>query len=219
MKLKINDINLNYVKNGSGAPLLLLHGNGEDHHIFDKLTEQLKKDYTVYSIDSRNHGESSQTDDYSYQTMMEDIAAFIKQLDLKKVHVIGFSDGGVIGLLLAMKYPELLGKMAVLGANLQPTDMKKGPYQYLEKEYAKTKDPLIKLMLEEPRIDLADLKNIKSPTFVIGAANDIIYRKTFQQMARAISNSSLKIIEGHDHGSYIIDEDLLYPDLMTFFKQ
>ncbi|MFV0329106.1 MAG: alpha/beta fold hydrolase [Dysgonomonas sp.] len=100
MKIEVNNIILNYIKEGAGKPVILLHGNGEDHHIFDKLIVKLKQNFTIYAIDSRNHGESQMTDDYSYETMAEDIYQFIQKLSLKDVSVIGFSDGAIISILL-----------------------------------------------------------------------------------------------------------------------
>ena len=73
MIAKINGISLFCERLGNGAPLILLHGNGEDHNIFRVLINKLVQNFTVYAIDSRNHGQSEQTDDYSYATMTEDI--------------------------------------------------------------------------------------------------------------------------------------------------
>lgn len=217
-KIEVNDITLNYKETGKGKPIILLHGNGEDLHIFDKLTDKLKKHYCVYAIDSRNHGKSSQTDDYSYETMAHDIFCFIKELDLKKVSVIGFSDGAIISLLLELKYEGLFNKMALLGINLKPTDFRKKEYNFLMNAYTKTKDPLIKLMLEQPNIELEELNKIKTPVLVIAGQNDIFYRKTFINITNAIEGAYLKIMKGHDHGSYIADTDILYPDLIEFLQ-
>ena len=82
MVINVNGTSLFYETSGNGAPLLLLHGNGEDHHIFDALADKLAADFTVYSIDSRNHGQSEKTDDYAYETMAMDVYAFIDALQL-----------------------------------------------------------------------------------------------------------------------------------------
>ena len=144
MNIKINGITLEYSKSGAGEPLILLHGNGEDHHIFDKIAEKLKNKFEVYAIDSRNHGKSSMTDDYSYETMAEDIYSFINARKLGKVYVAGFSDGAIISLFLALKYPNVIKKMTLMGVNLKPGDFMKNCYEYVEREYKKTKNPLFK---------------------------------------------------------------------------
>jgi len=218
MRIEVNHITLNYVKSGHGKPLLLLHGNGEDLHIFDKLSEKLKKDFTVYAIDSRNHGESSKGNAIGYDCMAEDIYQFIKVLELRDVSVIGFSDGAIVSILLSLKYPGLFSKMVLLGPNLKPSDFKKNIYKELVAEYEISQDPLLKLMVEEPDIELKQLKAINIPAFVIGGEDDIFYRKLFRDIAGAINGAKLKIIEGHDHGSYIVDNDLLYPYVSEFLK-
>jgi pimeloyl-ACP methyl ester carboxylesterase len=217
MKIEVNNIHLNYIMEGQGRPLILLHGNGEDHHIFDKLTSKLKRDFTVYAVDSRNHGDSTKTANYTYETMAEDICQFIQKLELKDVYTLGFSDGAIISLLLELRHSGTLGKMALLGINLKPTDFKKSIYRYLEVEFEKTKDPLIKTMLEQPNIELDELSDIHIPVLVVAAQDDIYSRKSFQYIVKALPNAVLKIMQQHDHGSYIIDQDILYPDLKAFF--
>ena len=145
MTLKANGIDLFYKKSGNGAPLLLLHGNGEDHTIFDVLSEKMQKHFTIYAIDSRNHGQSSKTTDFSYQTMAEDISQFITALDLKDVSIVGFSDGAIIATMLELEHPNTFKQMVLLGINLKPSDFKEENLAYLSAEYEKTKDPLLKL--------------------------------------------------------------------------
>lgn len=218
MKIEVNNIELNYIKEGSGRPVILLHGNGEDHHIFDELIIKLKEHFTIYAVDSRNHGESSKTDDYSYETMAEDIYLFIKKLNLTDVSLVGFSDGAIVGVLLSLEHPLLFSKMALLGINLKPTDFKEDIYNYLVEEYQKTKDPLLKMMLEQPNIELSQLSEISTPSLVVAGEDDLFYEKSFEDIAKTLPNGKLRVIQGHDHGSYIINQDILYPDLIEFLQ-
>lgn len=218
MKTTVNGIELFYEKTGSGSPVILLHGNGEDHSIFDKLSDKLKNDFTIYAIDSRNHGESSKTDDYAYTTMARDIYEFIQELGLGKVNLLGFSDGAIIGLILAMEHSEVLNKMALLGPNLSPSDFTDESYQFLKEEYKKNKDPLFALMLEQPNISTKDISIISTPSLVIGGENDIFKPETFTNIASAISNSKLLILKDHTHDSYITNQDILYDDIKEFFQ-
>ena len=216
MKINVNNITLNYIQEGQGDPLILLHGNGEDLQIFDKLISKLKKQFTVYAIDSRNHGSSTRTEDFSYETMAEDIHQFIEKLELKHLSVIGFSDGAIISLLLTLKYPQTFKKMVLLGVNLKPSDFKLDIYNSIAEEYEKTQDPLFKMMLEQPNIELDDLKEINTPTLVIGAEDDLYNEDSFQNIADTMPDAELKIMQGHDHGSYVINSDVLYPYLKEF---
>lgn len=218
MEINVNNITLNYLVKGNGNPLILLHGNGEDLQIFDKLVSKLEKQFTVYAIDSRNHGGSTRTEDFTYETMAEDIHQFIEKLELKHVSVIGFSDGAIISLLLTLKYPQTFDRMVLLGVNLKPTDFKLDIYNSIAEEYEKTQDPLFKMMLEQPNIELDDLKEINTPTLVIGAEDDLYYEDSFQKIVNTMPNAVLKIIKGHDHGSYVVNNDVLYSYVAEFLQ-
>ncbi|MGM0214494.1 alpha/beta fold hydrolase [Enterococcus sp. AZ109] len=218
MIIQTNGIALFYQVSGKGNPLLLLHGNGEDHQIFTELAAKLAEHYTVYAIDSRNHGQSQRTDDYSYETMVEDVYHFIQDLRLEQVDLVGFSDGAIIGLMLAMKAPDVINKLALLGVNLKPEDFTAESYQEIRETYEETKDPLFKLMLEQPNIELADVRKVNNPILLVKADNDLFKPETYIQLLAALPNATLKFMNGHDHGSYIVNQDLLYPHLMDFFS-
>ena len=81
---KINGVNLWYITEGNGQPVILLHGMGGTHEIFNVLTNSLSKKFSIYAIDSRGHVRSISADEYSYEIMMEDIASFIRELKLEK---------------------------------------------------------------------------------------------------------------------------------------
>ena len=82
--IKVNNLNLFYTCTGSGAPLIMLHGNGEDHTIFDEAVALLSKHFTVYAIDSRDHGQSDKVNELHYDDMAEDIRIFIEEVGLEK---------------------------------------------------------------------------------------------------------------------------------------
>ncbi|MGL5512085.1 MAG: alpha/beta fold hydrolase, partial [Sporomusa sp.] len=145
------------------------------------------------------------------------IYCFIRELHLEKAHIIGFSDGAIVSLILAMKHSEILEKMALLGVNLKPGDFTDESYQFIKKTYEETKDPLFKLMLEQPNIELDDVRNVKVPVLLVAAENDIYRPKLFEQLAKALPNAVLKIMKGHGHDSYIVNQDILYPDFHNFF--
>ena len=217
MNIKVNDVELFYDRIGIGPTLILLHGNGEDHHIFDKIVNKLKENFTIYSIDSRGHGESEKVDSFSYEIMTQDIYQFILELDLKNPSILGFSDGAIMALLLAMEYGNLLDKLVLLGVNLKPSDFTEESYDFIKSHYEKTKSPLFKLMLEEPNIELDDIKKVTNPTFLIASENDIFKEETYIKIQNTLPNSQLKIIKDHDHDSYINNNDMLYPLLLEFF--
>ena len=219
MEVSVNNIELSYTQSGSGHPFILLHGNGEDRHIFDKLVQRLEQHYTVYAIDSRNHGESSLTDDYSYQTMAEDIYLFVEQLQLNGAYILGFSDGAIIALTLELAHPKTFAKMALLGMNLKPSDFKEENLAYLKEEYAKTHDKLLKLMLEEPNIELEELRKVQIPALVIAAEYDLYHAGLYTNIVKEFAAAAYVEMKGHDHGSYVIGQDILYPIILEHFAE
>ena len=108
MIAEVNGIRLFYEKTGQGRPLVMVHGNGEDHTIFDEAVRELRQDYTCYCLDSRCHGKSTDTAELHYRDMATDVILFIRALGLKDVIFYGFSDGGIIGLMAASRCEQIL---------------------------------------------------------------------------------------------------------------
>ncbi len=216
MDISVNGITLFYEKTGQGEPLLMLHGNGEDHRIFDKVVTKLSNDYTVYALDSRCHGQSEKTKELSYSLMAEDIREFIEQLHLKRPVLYGFSDGGIIGLLLAVQYPDLLSRLIVSGANLNPAGMGKRFVRRCKWMYRLTRSKLWRLMAYEPDIPPALLRRIQIPVLVLAGEHDLIEEDHTRLIAEQIPGSTLKILAEEDHGSYIIHSEKLYDILCDF---
>lgn len=218
MKIGVNNITLNYVKKGIGKPVLFLHGNGEDLHIFDLLTDALSDEFTTYSIDSRNHGESSQTELYSYEVMAEDVYSFILDLKLDQVSIVGFSDGAIIGLLLAQKHPDIISKMVLAGVNLKPEAFHPEILEELRLGYENTKDPLLYMMLTQPNISASELQQINTPSLIIYGENDIFTKESFDEISKSLPNNETIEMKGHSHDSYIVNENLLASTLSDFLS-
>lgn len=209
MNINVNDVNIFYEEYGKGQPIILLHGNSETHEIFDKLIEQLKENYKIYAIDSRCHGKSENTNEISYDLMSDDIISFIKVLKIEKPILYGFSDGGIIGILVAIKEPDILSKLIVSGANINPDGMKKTMLIISKIVYFVTKNKLFRMMVKEPNIFIEELNKIKVPTIVIAGQKDVIKREHTEMIAKNIPNSILDIIPNENHGSYIIHSEKL----------
>ncbi len=218
MYIQLNGQVIYYEKTGEGFPIILLHGNQESHKIFDALIPKLSKKYTVYALDSRGHGASALTEEFHYTDMAEDIAAFVRALDLVKPAFYGFSDGGIIGLIAASRYPNLFSVLAISGANLTPFGWKLLPKLSVRMRYFIKKDPFSRLMLKEPHITKTDLSKITIPTLVLAGKKDIIKKKETKRIAAAIPNASLKILPGENHFSYVVHSSKLYPTLDRFFR-
>ncbi|MDR0951624.1 MAG: alpha/beta hydrolase [Oscillospiraceae bacterium] len=206
MEININGVNLYYEKVGSGKPLILLHGNGESGKIFDKAIPVLSEHYTVYCLDTRGHGKSSKVSEYHYEDMARDLLGFIHELNLDRPIVYGFSDGGITALLAASYEPESVSRLIVSGANTDPRGVK--PFWYYAGQVIYTlsfkRNSLMKLMLTEPNITAEQLGKIEAPVTVIVGSRDLIRESHTRELAEHIKHSTLKILPGEGHSSYII---------------
>lgn len=131
MFIDVNGVKFYYEKSGSGRPLVMVHCNSMDHKIFKPAIRILQNHFTVYNVDSRGHGKSSRVRIFHYEDMTEDMYQFITKLQIDKPVFYGFSDGGIVGLMLASKYPDLLSSLIVSGASLNPDSTKNLPKTFL----------------------------------------------------------------------------------------
>jgi len=215
MFVEVNGIKIFYEKIGNGKPLIMIHGNGENHGIFDRAAEALKDSFTCYLPDSRNHGRSESVKELHYADMAKDITEFIRSLSLEDVILYGFSDGGIIGLLAAAECREIK-KLIISGANLTPDGLNL-PFRFLIGGlYLFKKDTRIRLMLNEPHIPDETLKRITADTLVLAGSRDIVLEKQTRHIASAIPDSHLKILKGEGHGSYIIHKEKIAQIIKDF---
>jgi len=219
MIIRLNGINLYYKKSGQGDPIILLHGNGQDHTIFRSVRKKLSGSYTVYAIDSRGHGKSSRVKSLDYQSIMEDVAEFIRVLEIDKPILYGFSDGGIIGLLLAISYPEMLDKLIISGANLNPDGIKKSVFTVMRAAYFITRSKKLKMMLTQPDITEEQLSTIVTPTLILAGRHDVVKEEHTRFIASCIEGSELRILAGESHASYVLDNEKLYDTIKTFISR
>jgi pimeloyl-ACP methyl ester carboxylesterase len=216
METVVNSVKIAYDRTGSGPPVVLLHGCTEDRHIFDRLAPGLAARFTVYAVDSRNHGESERTRDFSYSAMTDDILAFLDELGIEGAGAVGFSDGAIVALMCSMRRPGAFRRQALLGVNLKPTDLTEEAEEFLRDLAEKTGDPRLDNLFVEPDIELEDAAKVTVPTLVMAGENDIIRPELFTELAGALPNAELKVMQGHDHLSYVVDRDIILPDLLRF---
>lgn len=219
MICRVNNTNIHYKKSGTGMPLLLLHGNGETHKIFDKAMPLLTESFTVYAIDSRGHGQSDTALEYHYDDFAEDIRCFIHELKLERPILYGFSDGGIVGLLLAAKYPQLLSQLIISGANLEPEGIRTGWLKLFQCINAIVKEPKMTMMLTEPDITAEMLGRIVIPTTVLAGSRDMVKQSHTQYIADNIPNSKLNILRGEGHGSYVLHSTKIVKLILDATKQ
>lgn len=205
MTVKTSKITLFYEKFGNGAPLIMLHGNGEDHNIFSKAISVLQKHFTVYAVDTRGHGKSSDADEFHYEDMADDIFEFIGILNLDKPTVYGFSDGGIVALLLAYKHQDMLSRIIISGVNAMPDGLKSINLFFYRFSYIFKKSKFVKLMLTEPNITDEMLKTIEIPVNMTAGSNDMIKQSHMKHIADCLPNSTFTVFKNELHGSYIVN--------------
>ncbi|MCC8023587.1 MAG: alpha/beta hydrolase [Clostridiales bacterium] len=220
MRIEVNGTSLYYETAGEGRPVILLHCNYASHKIYDVLTRQMVQNgFRVYAVDSRGHGKSQKHKTYDYSTMAEDIACFIRALAIGKPILYGYSDGGILGLLVAARYPELLSRLIVSGANLSMDGQTKKALRLIKFGYFITRDRRLRLILDQEPIPFETLHSIRVPTLVLAGEKDLIREEHTRAIAAAIPDSTLRILPGEGHGSYITHSDKLYPVIAPFLEE
>ncbi len=204
MYLTVNGIRLYYEKVGTGRPLVMVHCNSMDHRIFRRAAKVLAERFTVYCPDSRDHGKSEKVRTLHYEDMAEDTAAFIRALGLEKPVFYGFSDGGIIGLILASRYPELLSALIVSGASLRPDSTKPLPLRFFRLWSHVDRSDKMRIMLREPDITDDVLRAIRVPTFVTAGQRDLIREEHTRHIAQTVPGAALKIFPKAGHTGYIV---------------
>lgn len=200
-------------EHGAGPPIILLHGNGQDSGMFSGQIPALSKDRRVIVIDSRGHGRSSAgSRKLRLSDMAGDLAAVMDAAGLDKADILGFSDGGNIAMIFAVKYPERVRSLILSGANSVPSGLKFKYYAWLwlihpfitlgtvfSQKCCREKERL-DLMLYEPDLKVWDLEGIKCPTLITAGANDLIRPSHTDYLAATIPKSVKHIFPG-DHFS------------------
>ncbi|MCJ7447197.1 MAG: alpha/beta hydrolase [Bacteroidales bacterium] len=208
---RINGINLYYEIYGSGKPLVLLHGSGGSIIGQTDRIEYFKKYFKVIAIDSRAHGKSIDTSNNSltYVQMAYDVKVLLDSLQIDSAYVWGQSDGGILGLLLAINYPNKLAKLATFGANIFPGN--KAVFDEINKMVIDslkiTKDihtkRLYSLLAYQPHITEKQLSEIKCPVLIMTGDRDAIRLEHSIKIFNNIPNSNLFVMPGATHyGSY-----------------
>lgn len=218
---------------GSGKPMLIIHGNGGSVKDFRYQIPYFAKNYKVIVADSRAQGKSVDPgDSLTYEMMADDLNALLTKLRVDSCYVIGWSDGGIDGLLLAMRHPEKVKKLAITGANLWPdtTAVEPDLFQWIvstndslgtvaQTPAVKAQKKLLNLMVFNPHIATADLKKVRCPTLVIGGDHDVIPPKHTLAIAQAIPQSYLWILPNSGHSTPITYKDIFNQVVGDFFTK
>lgn len=217
--IEVNGVSLFYAAEGSGKPVILLHGNGGSHNDLETTHRELAQaGYMVYALDSRGQGANKPLPEYHYKDMAADVYEFIKLKGLEKPAVFGFSDGGIVALQLEVMYPGTLGAIVTGGANIFVKDA-------LIPSFAEgflaqpSTEPLVIMLQTEPSMTVEDMKGIGCPSLIMSGEHDLIRQEHTLLIGESIPSGRPVIIPGEDHGSYICNSPKLAPLILDFFEE
>lgn len=205
-----------YEEYGKGDALVMIHGNNGSIESFRENIPFFAKKYKVIATDSRSQGKSADpSDSLSFEMMADDEAVLLDSLHIDSAFIIGWSDGGIVAIEMALRHPRRIRKMAISGANLWPDSTAINPQEWLQsRNYfdssenkhwlsAREKNEWKLFMLDwvQPHIPLDALHSIKTPAMVIAGDNDIILDQHTRQIAANIPLAQLWIVPHSGHGT------------------
>ena len=205
------DIKHYYIEKGQGEPLILLHGNGENCDYFVGQIDVFAQHFHVFALDTRGHGKTPRGDaPFTIRQFADDLKDFMDEHGIDKAHILGFSDGGNIAMVFAMKYPERVNRLILDGANLDASGIKRSVQWPIEigywfaklfankSEEAKLHEEMLGLMVNDPNVKPEELSMIQAKTLVIAGTKDMVKDEHTRLIANHIPNARLVILEG-DH--------------------
>jgi pimeloyl-ACP methyl ester carboxylesterase len=231
---EINGIRLYYEVYGHGDPLVVLHGNGGSIEALRYQIEFFRSHREVIAIDSRGHGRSEMgPGTLTYVQMADDVAGLLAQLHAEPADLLGWSDGGIVALLVALRHPEAVHRIAISGANLTPEALKPGDLSGMKSGLAEaerkiaagdrskpweTQRQYLQLMITQPHITASDLSRITAPALVLAGEHDMIPEPHTRLIAAGLPNARLHIFPGAGHAALMEVPDAFNATVEGFFR-
>jgi pimeloyl-ACP methyl ester carboxylesterase len=218
-------VDLYYEVYGSGEPLLLIHGNGGSSRDLTAQIAHFAKNYHVIAMDSRDQGRSGDSSaKITYEKMTDDQAALLEHLNLGAVNVVGWSDGGVEALLLAIRHPEKVKKLVSMAANLTPQGLNPDAVAFIRDILKDPKIPardrkVTEMMLSEPQIKVTELEKITVPALILASDHDMISDEHTLDIFHHIPNAQLQIFANATHMIPFDDPDRFNSVVATFLQK
>jgi pimeloyl-ACP methyl ester carboxylesterase len=223
---QVNGISVHYAIYGDGSPVVFLHGGLANSDYWGLQVAAVARHHTVILMDSRGHGRSTRdTRPYGYDLMADDVAALMERLNIPKADIVGWSDGGIIGLDLAMRHKDRIGKVFAFAANTVTSGVvdgvEKNPtfaayiaragreyakYSATPKEYDAFVAQISKMWADQPNWTDAQLKAIDKPVLVVdGDHDEAIKRAHTEYIAATIPRAGLLILPNVSHFAFLQD--------------
>jgi pimeloyl-ACP methyl ester carboxylesterase len=231
---EVNGIKLYAEVYGQGKPLLMLHGNGGNISAFAKNIPYFSKYYKVIAVDTRAHGKSIDTGDaLTFEIIADDFAKLMDLMKIDSAYVIGWSDGGIDALVLAMRHPKKVIKLAATGANMwvDSTVFIAGFLENMNKEYREKKDKVFATQKEkndfkvfaldvlEPNYKQEAMKNVLCPALIIAGDKDLITVEHTLQIFKPMPKGQLWILPKSGHATLVEYASEFNRKVHAFFKE
>jgi pimeloyl-ACP methyl ester carboxylesterase len=225
---RIHGHRIYYTVRGDGPTWVLLHGGGDSgEHSFVRQLDVFSERHHIVAPDQVGQGHTPEVSGpLSYTAMMEDTAALFKVLKLKHVDVVGFSDGGILALMLAIRHPELVRRLVVSGVNIAPEGLNAEDLEELRAtQIPKPKtidEKLAHLWLTSPtetELSLALLSKINQPVLVVSGDRDAITLEHTLTIFHALPEAELCVLPGTDHATFSGRSEWLNPIISAFLDR
>lgn len=223
---EVNGISIHYAIYGQGPPVIFLHGGLANADYWGGQVLPVAAHHTVILMDSRGHGRSTRdARPYGYDLMADDVVALMDRLKIAKADIVGWSDGGIIGIDLAMRHRDRVGKVFAFAANTVTSGVKDGveknptfaafikragqeyqAYSATPGEYGAFVDQISKMWAEQPNWSDAQLRAIDTPILVVdGDHDEAIKREHTEYIAATIPHAGLLILPNTSHFAFLQD--------------
>ncbi|WP_076858583.1 alpha/beta fold hydrolase [Bradyrhizobium mercantei] len=234
---EVNGISLFHVETGDGDPVVFLHGGLSNSDYFGLQVPEVARRHRVICVDSRGHGRSSRnTQPFGYDLMTDDVVALLDHLKIPRAAIVGWSDGAIIGLDMAMRHPDRVSRVFAFGANTQTSGLKpdidknptfaqfiaraKTEYERLSPtpgEYDQFLQQIEKMWDSQPNWTDDQLRTIRAPVLIADGQHDEgIKREHTEYMAATIPGAGLLIFPNASHFAFLQDPALFNAALNDF---
>jgi len=225
-QVSANGISIYYAVYGRGSPVILLHGGLANSDYWGNQIQALAPHHSVIVMDSRGHGRSTRDlRPYGYDLMADDVVALMDALKVPRAEIVGWSDGGILGLDLAIRHRDRVGKILAFAANTVTSGVKPGvennptfaafieragheyqSYSATPKQYDAFVEQISKMWAEQPNWSDAQLKAIDTPILIAdGDHDEAIKREHTEYIAAMIPHAGLLILPDTSHFAFLQD--------------
>lgn len=227
-KANIHGHKIYYAVRGSGPTLVFLHGGGDSgEHSFVRQLDVFSEHHHIVAPDQVGQGRTPDVPGpLSYSAMMEDTAELLRMLKLRHVDVVGFSDGGILALMLAVRHPELVRRLVISGVNIAPEGLRPEDLADLRASQipkpATIDEKLSQLWLTSPteaELNLGLLAKITQPVLVISGDRDAITLEHTLKIFHALPDAELCVLPGTDHATFSGRSEWLNPIIGAFLDR